>query len=222
MDGVFDMKSVLAGASHARLHEVIVRRRDVRREFTGAPVDPAVLARVLAAAHSAPSVGLSQPWDLVVVDDPGLRRAFSEHVQAERAVFAGRLTGERARLFQGMKVDGVLESSLSVVVSYDPDRGAPEVLGRHAIADAGIYSVAWRSRTCGWRRPPRAWGWGGYRFTGNPSLPGCSVFPRRSGHLRGCSLGRSVSLPLRLNWNEPDGATAARSRRPCIATAGNT
>jgi len=222
LDGVFDVKSVLAGASDARLYEVIFRRRDVRREFSGAPVDPAVLARVLAAAHSAPSVGLSQPWDFVVVDDPGLRRAFSEHVQAERAVFAGRLTGERARLFQGIKVDGVFESSLSVVVSYDPDRGAPEVLSRHAIADAGTYSGCLAIQNLWLAATAEGLGWGGYRFTGNPSLSGCSVFPRRSGHLRGCALGRSVSLPLRLNWNEPDGATAARSRRPCIATAGST
>jgi len=35
----------------------------------------------------------------------------------------------------------VLESSLSIVVTYDPSRGAPAVLGRHAIADAGLYSV---------------------------------------------------------------------------------
>jgi 5,6-dimethylbenzimidazole synthase len=141
VEDVFDVESALAGAGDARLYEVLFRRRDVRREFTGAPVDAAVLGRVLAAAHAAPSVGLSQPWDFIVVDDPSLRRAFWEHVQAERAVFAGSLTGERAELFQRIKVDGVLDSSLSVVVTYDPTRGAPDVLGRHAISDAGLYSV---------------------------------------------------------------------------------
>ncbi|MGH9001445.1 MAG: nitroreductase family protein, partial [Acidimicrobiia bacterium] len=43
--------------------------------------------------------------------------------------------------FAGIKIEGVLESSLSVVVTYDPGRGSPAVLGRHAIADAGLYSV---------------------------------------------------------------------------------
>ena len=50
-------------------YDVIHSRRDVRAEFSGGPVDEAVLARMLGAAHSAPSVGLSQPWDFVFVSD---------------------------------------------------------------------------------------------------------------------------------------------------------
>ncbi|MCL4422245.1 MAG: 5,6-dimethylbenzimidazole synthase [Actinobacteria bacterium] len=123
------------------LYEVINRRRDVRGQFTGAPVPEEVLGRVLAAAHAAPSVGLSQPWDFVLVRDLGTRKAFYDHVQAERSQFASSLEGERAERFSGIKIDGILESTLSVVVTYDPTRGAPGVLGRHAIADAGLYSV---------------------------------------------------------------------------------
>ncbi|GGJ92383.1 5,6-dimethylbenzimidazole synthase [Pilimelia anulata] len=123
------------------LYDVIHRRRDVRREFTGAPVPAAVLDRVLAAAHAAPSVGLSQPWDFVVVRDPALRAAFHTHVAAERAVFAATLTGAAADRFATIKIDGVREATLSIVVTHDPDRGGPAVLGRHAIADTGLYSV---------------------------------------------------------------------------------
>src|SRR6202000_2505846 len=60
---------------------------------------------------------------------------------AERDVFAGGLDGERAGTFSRIKVEGIMESSVGVVVGYDPARGAPAVLGRHAIADAGLYSV---------------------------------------------------------------------------------
>lgn len=123
------------------LYDAIHRRRDVRAEFTGAPIPQDVLERVLAAAHAAPSVGLSQPWDFVLVRDLGVRRAFYEHVQAERAVFAVGLTGGDKERFGRIKIDGVLESSLAVVVTYDAARGGPAVLGRHAIADAGLYSV---------------------------------------------------------------------------------
>ena len=123
------------------LYDVLSQRRDTRAEFTGDPVPPDVLRRVLAAAHAAPSVGLSQPWDFVLVTDPVTRQAFRDHVQAERAVFADQLTGDRAAVFGRIKVEGVLESSMGIVVSYDPDRGGPAVLGRHAIADAGLYSV---------------------------------------------------------------------------------
>jgi len=123
------------------VYEVISRRRDVRAEFTGEPIDPEVLRRVLAAAHAAPSVGMSQPWDFVLVRDPDTRAEFHQHVHGERATYAATLTGERAATFDRIKIDGILESTLSVVVTYDPDRGSPTVLGRHAIADAGLYSV---------------------------------------------------------------------------------
>lgn len=125
----------------ASLYEVVHRRRDTRGEFTGAPIPPDVLRRVLGAAHAAPSVGLSQPWDFILVGEERTRRAFRDHVQAERSVFAAQLDGDRAELFNRIKVEGILESSIGIVVTYDPDRGSPAVLGRHAIADAGLYSV---------------------------------------------------------------------------------
>jgi 5,6-dimethylbenzimidazole synthase len=123
------------------VYEAIARRRDVRAEFTGGPVDPAVLDRVLQAAHAAPSVGLSQPWDFVIVEDRAVRTRFHEHVQAERGVFADSLAAPQAERFGDIKIEGILESTLSIVVTYDESRGAPMVLGRHAIADAGLYSV---------------------------------------------------------------------------------
>jgi 5,6-dimethylbenzimidazole synthase len=123
------------------LYEIIHRRRDVRGEFTGEPVPDATLDRILTAAHAAPSVGLSQPWDFVVVRDRALREAFHEHVRGERDVYAATLDSEAAARFARIKIDGVLESTLSIVVTYDPQRGGPAVLGRHAIADAGLYSV---------------------------------------------------------------------------------
>jgi 5,6-dimethylbenzimidazole synthase len=123
------------------LYDAINRRRDTRAEFTGEPVDDDVLRRVLSAAHAAPSVGMSQPWDFVLVRDEGLRRQFRDHVAHERDVFAGSLEGERAETFSRIKVEGIMESGLGVVVGYDPTRGGPAVLGRHAIADAGLYSV---------------------------------------------------------------------------------
>ena len=123
------------------LYEAIYRRRDVRAEFTGEPVPEAALERLLEAAHAAPSVGLSQPWDFVLVRDLELRTAFYEHVQLERQRFAESLSGPAAERFDRIKIDGVLEAGLSIVVTYDPGRGAPGVLGRHSIADAGLYSV---------------------------------------------------------------------------------
>jgi len=125
------------------LYDVIARRRDTRAEFSGEPVDPDVLDRILGAAHAAPSVGLSQPWDFVLVRDVATLETFADHVAGERATYAATLEREqpeRARTFARIKVEGVRESGLGVVVTHDPDRGGPHVLGRHAIDDAGLWS----------------------------------------------------------------------------------
>ena len=123
------------------LYDAINRRRDTRAEFTGEPVDPEVLERVLSAAHAAPSVGMTQPWDFVLVRSPERLSAFREHVATEREVFASSLAGERSETFSKIKIEGICESGLGVVVGYDPTRGGSQVLGRHAIADAGLYST---------------------------------------------------------------------------------
>jgi 5,6-dimethylbenzimidazole synthase len=125
----------------SHIYDVIHRRRDVRGQFTGAEIPADALNRVLAAANAAPSVGLSQPWDFIVVRDTAVREAFHQHVRRERDVFAATLDPDTAARFARIKIDGVLESTLSIVVTYDPERGGPAVLGRHAIADAGLYSV---------------------------------------------------------------------------------
>lgn len=65
-------------------YDVIHRRRDVRGEFTGAPVPTEVLDRILGAAHTAPNVGLSRPCDFVLIRDrtPGPRSAITSRPNA--------------------------------------------------------------------------------------------------------------------------------------------
>lgn len=146
------------------LYDVIHRRRDVRGQFTGAEADTAVLGRILAAAHAAPSVGMSQPWDFVVVRSEDTRRQFHEHVRHERDTFAATLSGERAETFSRIKIDGILESSLSVVVTHDQSRGGPAVLGRHAIADAGLFSTCLAIQNLWLAATAEGWGVGWVSF----------------------------------------------------------
>jgi len=121
--------------------DAIARRRDVRNEFTGEPLPHDALDRVLRAAHAAPSVGLTQPWDFIVIRATTTRQLFRDHVAAERQRFADTLSADRARQFADIKIEGIMDASVGIVVTYDSMRGAPEVLGRHAIADAGLYSA---------------------------------------------------------------------------------
>lgn len=126
---------------HASFYEVIERRRDVRAEFTGERLDDELLVRILGAAHRAPSVGMSQPWDFVVVESPGPRQTFRDHVTTERDLFRASLPGERQETFDRIKIEGICEASVGVVVTYDESRGGQQVLGRHTIADTGLYST---------------------------------------------------------------------------------
>jgi 5,6-dimethylbenzimidazole synthase len=125
----------------ASFYEVIERRRDVRAEFTGERLPDDVLTRILGAAHRAPSVGMSQPWDFVVVDSDETRQAFRDHVTLERDLFRDSLPSERRETFDRIKIEGICESSLGIVVTYDETRGGQHVLGRHTIADTGLYST---------------------------------------------------------------------------------
>lgn len=152
----------------AGLYDTIHRRRDLRGQFTGQVVEPAALRRVLGAAHAAPSVGLSQPWDFIVIDDAATKLAFWGHVQEQRRLFASTLDGVASSCFARIKIDGVLESTLSIVVTYDHDRGAPGVLGRHSIADAGLYSVCLAIENLWLAATAEGWGVGWVSFYREP------------------------------------------------------
>ena len=125
----------------AVLRRIIERRRDVRAEFTGEPLSEADINELLWAAHAAPSVGNSQPWDFVVVRDPEVLGRFADHVARCRQAYADSLDDERRATFDPIKIEGIRESGLGIVATYDPTRSGPNVLGRHTIDDAGVFSV---------------------------------------------------------------------------------
>lgn len=122
-------------------YDIVFKRRDVRGQFSGEEIDPLALERILRAANAAPSVGMSQPWDFILIDDMEIRECFAEHVEQERIAFANLLNDDRKSTFDKIKIEGILDASLGIVVTYDSDRGAPAVLGRNTIDDAGLYSV---------------------------------------------------------------------------------
>lgn len=124
----------------AAVHRVIAERRDIRR-FRPDPVPEELLRRVLDAAHHAPSVGLMQPWRLIVVRDLATRSAVRRLAQRERLRQADRFDA-RARHFLDQKIEGVVEAPLGVCVCCD--HGAPEVevLGRGTIPETDVYSTA--------------------------------------------------------------------------------
>jgi nicotinate-nucleotide--dimethylbenzimidazole phosphoribosyltransferase len=127
-------------AERAAVHRVIAERRDIRR-FRADEVPDDALRRVLEAAHRAPSVGLMQPWRIIVVRDLGTRVAIRSLAQRERLRQADRFD-ERARQFLDQKVEGIVEAPLGLCVCCDPGDPGVEVLGRGTIPETDVYSTA--------------------------------------------------------------------------------
>ena len=115
-------------------------RRDVRNGFRPDPVSDEVLTRVLAAAHQAPSVGLSQPWDFVLLRDRATRERIHALARTQQAVFAASLPRSRQLAFSGLKIEAILDTPVNIVVTCDPTRGGRHVLGRHAQPQVATYS----------------------------------------------------------------------------------
>jgi nicotinate-nucleotide--dimethylbenzimidazole phosphoribosyltransferase len=123
------------------LRQIIDARRDVRRRYLPTPVPEDVLDRVLQAAHRAPSVGLSQPWDFLILTDPAVRARVAAHVDEERQRFAASLPAARARTFDDLKVEAIRETPLNLVVTSTLERGGAHVLGRYTQPDMAHYST---------------------------------------------------------------------------------
>jgi 5,6-dimethylbenzimidazole synthase len=124
------------------VHRVLAERRDVRRGFLDLPIADDVLTRVLESAHRAPSVGLSQPWDFVLVRDIVTRRKVHDLATAQRDAFAASLPADRRSAFDGLKIEAILDTPLNIAVTCDPGRGGRHVLGRHADPRTSWFSAA--------------------------------------------------------------------------------
>ena len=123
------------------LYKAIHTRRDVRARFTSRPVPDEVLARILRAAHHAPSVGFSQPWNFILIGDHATRSRIKESFDAERERSSAMLEGERRAKYDSLKLEGIMESFMNVCVTYDPTRFGPFVIGRTGMPQMGVYSV---------------------------------------------------------------------------------
>lgn len=122
------------------LYEAIFRRRDIR-EFSSEPIPDEVMARVLIAAHHAGSVGFTQPWDFIVVRDLKRRERVKEIFAEEREKNSAQFTGARREKFLSLKLEGILEAPINLIVTCNPERFGPGVLGKTSIRDVEIYSA---------------------------------------------------------------------------------
>ncbi len=122
--------------------KVMRERRDIRNGFRSDPIPHDVLLRILEAAHTAPSVGHSQPWDFVVIRSAETRGAMHELAARQREAYAKSLPKGRAKQFKELKIEAILDTPVNIVVTADPTRGGRHTLGRHTQPQMAPYSSA--------------------------------------------------------------------------------
>jgi 5,6-dimethylbenzimidazole synthase len=127
-------------AFRAQLHELFAWRRDVRR-FRIDPLPDGTLEKLLEQAALSPSVGLSQPWRFVIVDDPKRRAAVTENFKACNAEALNSYSGEQAALYAKLKLAGLEEAPCHLAVFADRTTQTGHGLGRRTMPEMAEYSA---------------------------------------------------------------------------------
>lgn len=123
------------------LYDAIKGRRDIRSYFKPDPIPDEVLAKILLAAHLAPSVGYSQPWNFIIIKDVEIKRKVKQEVERQRERYRQLLDEERRKLFDTIKIEGIMEAPINIAVTCDPTRFGPHVLGRITMPETCNYSA---------------------------------------------------------------------------------
>ncbi|WP_439894717.1 5,6-dimethylbenzimidazole synthase [Pseudomonas syringae] len=123
----------------AAVYRAIAERRDMRH-FVGGSVAPELLARLLEAAHQAPSVGLMQPWRFIRISDPALRVRMQAQVEEERVRTAEAL-GERTDEFMKLKVEGINDCAEVLVAALMEGR-EQHIFGRRTLPEMDMASLS--------------------------------------------------------------------------------
>ena len=122
-------------------YKAVFSRRDVRSHFTSESVDDKVLSKILNAAHHAPSVGFSQPWNFILIKDKKTRNAVKDSFDKERTRSSNLIEDPKRSKYLSLRLEGIVDSALNLCVTYDPSKFGPFVIGRSSIPETGLYSV---------------------------------------------------------------------------------
>jgi len=122
------------------IYKLIRLRRDVR-SFLPDAIPDEVLSRILQAAHMAPSVGYMQPWNFIIINDADVKRQIYENFERQNQIASQNYDKQRKRLYSSLKLQGILDAPINLVVTCDSSRGGPHVLGRNTMPQTDIFSV---------------------------------------------------------------------------------
>ena len=122
------------------LSQIMQARRDVRgNRFDSAPVSEENLDKVLEAASFAPSVGFSQPWEFVLVNQKSTKLAITDSFNKINQSAQNQFNDKKQELYQSLKLEGIMEAPVNIAVFYRPSK--LPVLGQSSMQETGRYSV---------------------------------------------------------------------------------
>jgi 5,6-dimethylbenzimidazole synthase len=127
-------------AFRAQLRDLLVWRRDVRR-FRRDPLPGGTLEALIELACLAPSVGLSQPWRFVIVENETLRAAIRRNFETCNANALAAQNRERTGLYARLKLAGLAEAPCHFAVFADRATAQGGHLGRHTMPEMIEYSA---------------------------------------------------------------------------------
>ncbi|HTC03058.1 MAG TPA: 5,6-dimethylbenzimidazole synthase [Xanthobacteraceae bacterium] len=127
-------------AFRARLRELLTWRRDVRR-FRRDPLPNGTVEALIELGCLAPSVGLSQPWRFVIVEDSTVRAAIRQNFATCNAQALAAQSGDRAGLYAQLKLAGLDEAPGHLAVFADRATAQGHGLGRHTMPEMTDYSA---------------------------------------------------------------------------------
>ncbi len=127
-------------ADIAALENVLRWRRDVR-EFLPEAISESTLADIIAAAELAPSVGLSQPWRVVRVDDNIARSAIKANFETANARAYETYEDDSAHQYAKLKLAGFDTAPVHFAVYCEADPAQGKNLGRMTMPRSLEYSV---------------------------------------------------------------------------------
>jgi 5,6-dimethylbenzimidazole synthase len=140
VEGATQRSTSFDPAFRARLRELLIWRRDVRR-FRRDPLPNGTLESLIDLACLAPSVGLSQPWRFVIVEDGATRAAIRQNFATCNAQALAAQSGDRAGLYAQLKLAGLDQAPCHLAVFADRATTQGHGLGRHTMPEMIDYSA---------------------------------------------------------------------------------
>jgi 5,6-dimethylbenzimidazole synthase len=123
-----------------QLRELLAWRRDVRR-FLGDPLPPGTIEELIALACLAPSVGLSEPWRFIIVEDEARRAAIRRNFEVCNAQALAAQSRQRAGRYARLKLAGLQDAPCHVAVFADRTTPQGHLLGRRTMPEMIEYSA---------------------------------------------------------------------------------